>query len=187
MSRYDQLLTAIDLIKPKSIVEIGTWCGRSAALMIKQAQKHRQNIQYIGYDLFEEANEYTDSDELNLKKHYTVESIEEHLHKACPGAEINLIKGNTRQTLNNVSADFCYIDGGHSIETIQHDYTMCQHSGLIILDDYYSADATGVCPDLSLYGCNQLVGSLDHVFLLPIKDKVKTGGMTQMAMIGGKK
>src|SRR5258708_2369562 len=137
MSRYFQLTLAIDLFKPKSIVEIGTWSGRSARLMIQQAQKYRNNVQYIAYDLFEDATLITDEEELNLKKHFTVNDVDDSLQKACPGAFINLIKGNTRQTLNDVEADFCFIDGGHSLETILNDYEKCKKSKVIVFDDYY--------------------------------------------------
>lgn len=185
MSRYEQLLIAIDLIKPQSIVEIGTWKGRSAVMMIKQAQKYRKNIEYIGYDLFEEANDHTDSEELNVKKHYTVEAVEAHIRAECPDVRLNLIKGNTRKTLNNISADLCYLDGGHSLGTIEHDYSMCRNSGVIILDDYYTLDEEGKCPDISKYGCNALVHRLNNVVVLPLKDRVTTGGFTQMAMVLG--
>lgn len=185
MSRYDQLLHAIDLIKPQSIVEIGTWKGRSAVMMIKQAQKYRKNIQYIGYDLFEEATAETDAEELNIKQHNTVEAVEAYIMSECPDVQMNLIKGNTRKTLNNISADLCFIDGGHSLETIEHDYSKVKQSGLILLDDFYTPDDEGKCPDLGKYGCNMLVSELDGVVVLPMKNKVKTGGWTQMAMVLG--
>ncbi len=185
MSRYDQLIHAIDLIKPQSIVEIGTWCGKSAVMMIKRAQRYRTEIQYIGYDLFEEANDQTDSEELNLKKHHTVDAVEAHIRSECPGVRLNLIKGNTRKTLNNISADLCFLDGGHSLETIEHDYSMVKTSGMILLDDFYTADDDGKCPDLTKYGCNLLVSRINGAVVLPMKNKVKTGGWTQMAMVLG--
>ncbi len=185
MSRYDQLLHVIDLVKPQSIVEIGTWCGRSAVNMIRQAQKHRKNIRYVGYDLFEEASDITDAEELNIKKHHSLEDVEAHIIKECPDAFVNLIKGNTRDTLKPIAADLCFIDGGHSLETIRNDYDKCKHSAVIILDDYYVADKDGNIPDLDLYGCNRLVDTLDSVVILPLGNKVKTGGITQMAMVLG--
>lgn len=187
MSRYEQLAAIVDLIKPRSIVEIGTNQGRSAVLMIKQAQKYRKNVQYVGYDLFEEANHETDTAELNIKKHPFVDQVREHITEQCPGVEINLIKGNTRKTLNPLMADIVFVDGGHSIETIQHDFERVKHSNIIILDDYYTPDDDGNCPDIKKYGCNRLVESLGSVILLPMKNKVKTGGWTQMAMLIGEK
>lgn len=187
MGRYDQLITIVDLIKPRSIVEIGTNEGRSAVLMIKKAQKYRNNVQYVGYDLFEEADSTTDAAELNVKKHPLMSSVKSHIETQCPGVDINLIKGNTRKTLNHLMADVVFIDGGHSVETIAADFEKVKHSTIIILDDFYTADGDGKCPDISLYGCNNLVDSLPSVVLLPMKNKVKDGGWTQMAMVIGEK
>ncbi len=185
MTRYDQLLTAIDLFKPTTIVEIGTWNGYNAVRMIKQAQKHRKNVKYIGFDLFEEASDETDSEELNLKKHFTVEDVWAYIEKECPGTKFNLIKGNTNDTLTSLSADFVFIDGGHSIETIEHDYNAVKGSSCVIFDDYYVPDSAGACPDINIYGCNLLVGSIVGARVLPIGSEVKTGGINQMVMVLG--
>lgn len=185
MDRYSQLLHAIDLYKPKSIVEIGTWNGQNAIRMIKQAQKYRKNIIYIGYDLFEEASNDTDTSELNVKAHFNVHDVEAAIKKECPDVELQLVKGNTRDTLTHISADLVYIDGGHSIDTIASDYERCKHSKVIILDDYYIADLDGKCPDTDIYGCNHLVSNMRNAIILPLGGKVKEGGVTMMAMVLG--
>lgn len=185
MNRYDQLLKAIDLFMPQIIVEIGTWSGYNAVRMIKQAQKHRSGVWYIGYDLFEDATDDTDAEELNLKQHYTVEQVTDYISKACPDVEFNLIKGNTRQTLKNVEADFVYIDGGHSLETVEHDYNAVKNSKVVIFDDYYIADKDGVCQDTSIVGCNKLVKGIKGSYILPMGGEVKTGGLTMMALVVG--
>ena len=185
LGRYIQLLNAIELFKPQSIVEVGTWSGDNAIRMIKQAQRHHKKIDYVGYDLFEEATSTTDAEELNVKKHYSVAEVEGKIKAACPDANVHLIKGNTRETLKSVAADFCYIDGGHSVETIAHDHAACSGSAVIIHDDYYVADTTGGMPDVSLYGCNNLVETLSNGWVLPIADKVKGGGYTQFVLLKG--
>src|SRR3990167_6449628 len=98
-NRYGKLLSAIDLFKPQSIVEIGTWNGQNAIRMIRQAQKYHKKVAYVGYDLFEEASDTTDAEELNVKAHFSENDVECDIKKACPDAEIQLIKGNTRDTL----------------------------------------------------------------------------------------
>lgn len=185
MNRYSQLVHIIDLIKPKTIVEIGTQAGHSAVKMIQQAMKYRKSIQYVGYDLFEDATPETDEAELNIKPHHTVEQVEGFIKQHCPGAEVLLIKGNTRQTLKPISADLCFIDGGHSVETIANDYDKCKGSSVVVLDDYYTADNNGQVPDLNLYGCNQLVSDMQNALILPIRDGVRTGGAVQMVMVLG--
>lgn len=181
LKRYEQLLIAIDLYKPRSIVEIGTWNGINAIRMIQRAQKNLPNIkiQYIGYDLFEEASSTTDAEELNVKKHFKVDEVEARIKAECPDAAINLIKGNTRQTLNNLAADFCFIDGGHSVETIANDHAKCSGSSVIIHDDYYIKDKDGKIPDVELYGCNTLIKKIGG-WVLPMADRVEGGGYVQM-------
>lgn len=187
LGRYIQLLNAIELFKPQSIVEIGTWSGENAIRMIKQAQRHHKKIYYVGYDLFEEATDQTDADELNVKKHYSVAEVEGKIKSACPDANIHLIKGNTRETLKSVAADFVFLDGGHSLQTIGSDHERVSGSYVIVHDDYYTHDEDGNIPDISLYGCNSLVDSLGNGWVLPIKDRVRLGGYTQMVlMVGGK-
>lgn len=185
MNRYDQLLHAIDLFKPESIVEIGTWNGDNAIRMIKQAQKYRKKVIYIGYDLFEDATSSTDEAELNVKQHNSVNDVQAKILNNCPNAEIQLIKGNTRDTLTHVAADLCFIDGGHSVETIANDYERCKHSKVVILDDFYIKDSDGKCPDIELYGCNQLVRGINGAMVLPLGGRVAPGGLVMMAMVIG--
>lgn len=179
MSRYDTLLKLIDLFKPKTIVETGTWRGSNAARMISAAQRHNSEISYIGYDLFEEANPETDQSEFNVKPHYRMSDVEQALKRT--GAEIVLIKGNTRQTLISAQADFAFIDGGHSLETINHDYEALKTSKVIVFDDYYTSDENGRIPDIEQLGCNKIVGSIPH-FVMPSKDPVEGGGIVNLAI-----
>src|SRR3989338_1743993 len=54
--RYRHLFLAINENKTRRIMEIGTWNGRRALQMIKTAQKFHsaQEIEYYGFDLFEQ-------------------------------------------------------------------------------------------------------------------------------------
>jgi predicted O-methyltransferase YrrM len=181
--RYDQILKVIDLVKPKTIVEIGTWSGDNAIRMIRQASQHQSKITYIGYDLFEEATAETDAVEFNVKHHNNVNDIRKKILHYCPNAEVNLIKGNTRETLlsHPPVADFAYIDGGHSIDTIAMDYRACRNIPVIIFDDYYIQDEKGF-PDTNLVGCNQLIDSMNGCFILPESDPIKGGGLTKLVL-----
>lgn len=183
MARHQQLLQLIDLFQPKTIVEVGAWNGWNAVQMIRQAQKHHEDICYIGYDLFETATPETDAEEFNVKKAHDVDWVERKIKSKCPNARVNLIKGNTRDTLKSVTADFVFIDGGHSVETILHDYNAVKNSSVIVLDDYYSAGDSAVYPDITKVGCNTLVESLSHFKILPIRDKLKDGGDNRMVLI----
>jgi predicted O-methyltransferase YrrM len=182
LSRYDTILELINVFKPQSIVETGTWSGRNAHRMITEAQKHHKDISYTGYDLFEDATSETDAQEFNVKPHNKMADVESALRGT--EAKIHLVKGNTRQTLQSYTADLAFIDGGHSLETIEHDYQALKGCNLIILDDFYSADSQGRMPDISKVGCNLLVERLPHAIIRGT-DQVEGGGIVNLAVVFG--
>lgn len=187
VSRYNQLLQLIDLFQPKSIVETGVWNGQNAIRMINQASKFG-DVSYTGYDLFEDGTPELDAKEFNVKHHNNKTAVlATILHNVQPQTNVHLIKGDTKKTLNRQPCfDFAFIDGGHSIETIAHDFSELRGSDIIVLDDYYTPDEHGNGPDISKYGCNELLASncLNYV-LLPIKDPVMGGGFTQFVLVVG--
>ncbi len=189
--RYNQLIPIIEKNKPKTIVEVGTWNGERAIMMATEALKHQEKVRYFGYDLFEDATDETDARELNVKKHFTADYVEAKLiafEKQNPGFCYTLIKGDTRETLEslpkwyewadvNFETALVFIDGGHSIETIQNDYDALKHAKVVVIDDFYSDG-----PDVSKFGCNILVDKVkDHV-VLPQADPVKGGGKVRMVI-----
>jgi len=179
MTRYDTLLELIDKYKPRSIVEIGVWNGANAIRMINRAKQYHSDITYTGYDLFEEASAETDQKEFNVKGHNSVKAVGAFIRSET-GITPVLIKGDTNETLKlDVIADFVFLDGGHSVETIAHDYEAVKNSKVIVLDDYYT---DGV--DTSKYGCNQLLDSFNRNHqILPHKDPVKGGGFCQLVVL----
>lgn len=186
MKRYNQLLQLIDLIRPQSIIETGVWNGHNGVRMLRRASLYNK-CSYRGYDLFEDATPELDAKELNVKHHNTVEDIQKLFKLELPDGSVTLYKGDTNSTLQpQTIADFVFIDGGHSLDTIQNDYEKLSRSKVIVLDDFYSPDDAGRCPDISKYGCNRLVAGLKKGFvLLPQRDPVKGGGFTQFALVTG--
>ncbi|MGD1805082.1 class I SAM-dependent methyltransferase [Dapis sp. BLCC M126] len=188
LDRYTQVINSINLFKPTSIIEVGTWKGVRALEMVKTALKHRKKVHYIGFDLFEDATKETDAVELNVKRHNTVTEVSARLKEfqnTNPGFTFELVKGNTRETLKQLRvADFAFIDGGHSIETIRNDYEGLKNCPVILFDDYYVADSQGKCPELEKFGCNNLVDNLPHK-VLPIMGPIAGGGLTAMAVVMG--
>lgn len=182
--RYQKLLDLINIFEPQTIVETGTWNGHNAIRMIQAASRLHDTVQYIGYDLFEYANDHTDAAEFNVKPHFSMAAVESEIKSACPGAEVALIRGNTNDTLAGVTADFAFIDGGHSIETIAHDFEALKSSSVIVFDDFYKPDETGAMPDVSKLGCNRIVESLPHT-VIETSDRVKGGGFVNLAVVFG--
>lgn len=190
-NRYNQLIDIIRDIRPREIVEVGTWNGIRAMLMAEEALKHQEQVHYTGFDLFEHATEETDKREFNVKPHVSAKKVAEQLEafsEQHKGFSYELIVGDTNETLRdfNGNPDLAFVDGGHSIATIRNDVDSLRCAKLVVVDDFYTPDEGGKCPDLTKYGCNSVVEGLNYT-LLPVKDRVKDGGYVQMAIFGNVK
>ena len=184
--RYNQILELVDEAKPQTIVEIGVWNGARAVLMAETALKHNQKVHYKGYDLFEQATAETDRDEFNAKRHNTREQVVRRLTEfqmEHPRFTFELVKGNTRETLHPQTADFVYIDGGHSVETIRSDYEALKESPMVVFDDYYRPADTGPGPDLDTLGANRIVDAIEGHEVLPSTDPLVGGGTVCIAVV----
>ena len=79
--RYQQVSRIIELVKPKTIVEVGTWNGDHALIMAKTALRHQTAVHYWGFDLFEGASESIDIQEFNFRSHTKLEEVKENFEK----------------------------------------------------------------------------------------------------------
>ena len=153
-SRYDNLNAAIAATvedskknKPYRIIEIGVHKAARAVMMVKLAKKlGRTNIEYYGFDLFEDMTPSVNKDEFG--KPELALSREEARKKIIEAgaAKVQLVKGDTRVTLAQAVKDMpiasvVFIDGGHTIETIASDLenilNCCGEKTRILLDDCY--------------------------------------------------
>lgn len=178
--RYLQVLALVDRLKPATIAEIGTWNGGRAMEMATIALKHRPQVKYIGFDLFEEATPETDQRELNVKRHNSLQEVTERLNDFSaknPGFSFELHRGDTNNVLFDLNVDFVFLDGGHSVETIENDFRKVRGSKAIVLDDYYTGPI-----DTDRFGCNRLVSRLPNCQILPTRDPVSGGGFTQVVL-----
>lgn len=177
--RYSNLLLQIILNKPKTILEVGVYNGNRALEMIQAAKIFNKNIKYFGFDLFEDF-----SDDILINEHSKKPTGEKQIfEKLSKHSEVKLIKGNTIQTLpnfiteNRLDIDFIFIDGGHSIKTIEEDCKNClkiiNNKSYIIFDDYYLNDHEIV----QKYGSNKTFEQFDNSKyfkkLLPFTDVFK--------------
>ena len=76
-----------------------------------------------------------------------------------------------------------FIDGGHSVETVENDFDRLRGCKNILMDDYYTPCNRGLCPDVTKFGCNQLVEKVPH-WVLPVRDPVAGGGLVQIVALG---
>lgn len=178
--RYDQILQIIRAVNPGTIIEVGTWNGDRAIKMASAALESRSSVTYSGYDLFELATEENDKDELNGKTRVKLAQVEKKLaaFKASnPGFFFRLNRGNSLTTLVGQKADFCFIDGGHAMETITQDFEKLKQSDVIVFDDYY---LDGV--NIEAFGCNKVVEALPHL-VLPVIDRFSSGLAIALAVV----
>ena len=172
--RYLHLTQMIQELKPRVILEVGTYAGERAIQMVRASGNQAR---YIGFDLFSQATAETDEEEGNAKKdRFTREQVEARLMEA--GLDCELIQGNTRTTLPDYVkgkepfVDFAFIDGGHSLTTIRSDWAavrkILKPDGVAVFDDYYTVDPK------KRGGCGPVVAKLDHR-VLPIPDIMKDG------------
>jgi len=74
-----------------------------------------------------------------------------------------------------------WLDGGHSIETIQSDWDNIKRclveDAVVFFDDYYTGPI-----DTERYGCNKIVQGLKHK-VLPDRDPVAGGGWVQIVQV----
>ncbi len=174
--RYKYLFSAIRENRAKKIMEIGTWTGMHALGMIEEAKKYfkPEEIEYYGFDLFELLDDSTSLKEFSIPPP-SLGEVKEKLEKT--GVKVHLYKGYTQNTLPMAidklpKMDLIYIDGGHSLETIENDWNYAQKvidkSTIVIFDDYWNRDDAG---------CKKIIENMDknkfNIEILPIQDKFK--------------
>lgn len=186
--RYEQLLPLIDKVKPVRIVEVGVHTALRGLAMCRQALVHRHEVEYVGYDVFEEASDEFQAQALNGKGTPSQAKATERLSRV-PGLSHSFVVGDTRETLGGkkVKADFAFIDGDHRVEAIRSDYAALASCRCVVFDDYYVAGRDGKIPDLNVYGANEVVNELARsgraVSVLPVGDVCKHGGMSHLAVV----
>lgn len=167
--RYRTLLGIVYRRRPRVIVEIGTHRGQNAIQMIQTASVfHRlSEIQYIGFDLFEELTREELEREFSLEPP-PYEQVRKTLESL--GASVRLFQGYSQDTLPRFvedperpkEVDFVFVDGGHSIETIASDWASVRRlmsaETVVVFDDYYLNDES----ELPGVGCQSLIDGLDR-------------------------
>ena len=168
--------------------------GRRTIQMIEAAKIFNKNIEYYGFDLFEGLTKKIYNTEAS-KFPWTIDKIKELLNNR---AKIFLYKGFTNETLKEfslkkVNMDFIFVDGGHSVKTIENDlyYSLkiADKNAYIIFDDFYK---TGTI-DTTKFGSNKIYEKLklskNQPTFLPFSDAYTNGNekkVIKMFMIQNK-
>tara|TARA_R110000823_G_scaffold267453_1_gene387420 strand:+ start:7909 stop:8502 length:594 start_codon:yes stop_codon:yes gene_type:complete len=164
--RYKTLIEEVAKRKPLTIVEIGTHAGNSAIAMVDEAREHnRKGVFYYGFDIFEMADKNHKEfmkKEFNGKKPVILGEVTKRLKSN--GIKHKLLVGKSESTLKKFSPDrfidFVFIDGGHSIETIENDWNQIKYlmdkNTVVIFDDYYE--------NRDDFGCKKLIDKLKKTY-----------------------
>lgn len=158
------MFSTIKEYKPQSLVEIGVYDGKHAVQMIETAQIYHKEVNYYGFDLFEQITPEIIQKEFSKHKIFSESTVKKELNKTK--ANIILYKGFTRETLPffvslKKKVDFIFLDGGHSLETIYTDWLEIENilqinpQCIVLLDDYYPTSNLEI-------GCKKLIHSLNR-------------------------
>ena len=168
--RYSNLLKIILETKSRTILEIGVYKGLRSLEMIKAAKSFNNDVVFYGFDMFEKFFEKKKILQTELSKKPKSLIVIDNLLKEH--ADVKLIKGNTLNTLPKFSKkkkfDFIFIDGGHSIKTIENDWSqtkkLMHKNTTVIFDDYYIGDLKLI----KKFGCNKIIENLKKDYLIEL-------------------
>lgn len=207
LERYTQLTLALANIRCESLVEIGTWNGVRARELSTAALQGSPTVTYHGFDLFDALTDEELEKEFS-KRPLSQAEVDARLRSFQRRVSIisslrpwgrrsfqfTLHQGYTRETLPAFRAanpdfrtKFIFIDGGHSIATIENDWKNCSElvdvDGAVFLDDFY-----GNVELATRFGCNTLIESLRgdprwEVEILPATDTIEGLGTIQIARV----
>ena len=171
--RMPYFKVGIEYIKPKSICEIGCYKGKTSLALCRYALEFTDTLHFAGYDLFELATRENDITEKNGKGHGNFQKTEKAMIKIERDCDpdnkkfykyknkkftYELHKGYTQDTLEARTYDFVFIDGGHSYETVKHDYEKVKGSKLIFFDDYNLKPVRKFCDEIGAIPLEQDLG-----------------------------
>lgn len=199
LDRYEGLFACLeDMMAERrqdvTFLEVGTYNGKRAGDLCRYWREQTEGrFTYIGFDLFEDLTPEMSKAELSKSTLPPSKAeVEGTLRKAGANV-ITLIKGNTRETIpvfvetmnGSVIPDLIFVDGGHSLETIDSDWAALSQivgpNTYVVFDDYYE--------NKDDYGCKQLITRLkadaDYAveLLTPVDKPVSTGLHIRMALV----
>jgi len=140
-------------IKPKVIVEVGTWKGASAVHMAKTCKKYYNDFEIICIDTFLASVEHWTKIDPNLPKAmlkngrpiiyetFLTNVVQENLTKHITPFPIDSINGGLVLKALNVKADLIYIDAGHEYQSVYMDLMLYKDilrpGGHLLGDDWF--------------------------------------------------
>lgn len=151
---------AIEIVKPKSILEIGLCCGAGASMWLALSNA-------IVYSI-----EKSDRDETRLAAEVLTERYKIEINGA-PAYRFNYVLSDSKdafQFLQYSPFDLAWIDGGHEEEDVTKDIQLCKDLKIpyLLLDDIYSRFGPGVLPAIEKFPELELVKDMNNLRLYKI-------------------
>lgn len=137
---FEVMKGIIGKTKCSFIGEIGTHKAYTARQLIGYCAQRVKTVTYYGYDIFDQHNPDQEfhRQERNGKAPASFQYAQSMLTQwqiNNKNLEYKLFRGLTTDTLQPTRFDFVYIDGGHSYDTVKHDYEKVKDSKIIVFDD----------------------------------------------------
>lgn len=163
LTRYWPLVRAVRRRRPRCILEIGLYRGERSQLLIDQARRRVDALEYWGFDLFAQGMTAELMEAEASLPPLALGEMQDLLSR--PGVDLHLVPGPSTSTVadaQGVRADLVFVDGGHSYDTVAADWANVQRllapGGVVFFDDYTNPD-----PVLHEgYGVTRLVDEIDR-------------------------
>ena len=184
----------IDLVKPKKILEIGSFEGRSTTFTIEEATKYSDELEIHCVDTWQGGVEHAGIDFGAVEARFW-QNIKLAKHKV-PGKKVNLTahKGTSVEMLAKLvteghlgTFDWVLIDGSHAAVDVFYDavlaFRLAKVHSALIFDDYNVPDAPNLDTNLGFpkvaidafakihYGKIALIPMMDGVTGKPFTEK----------------
>lgn len=147
--------TLVGMVKPRQIIEVGSWKGASAINMAQHARQHVKDVSVLCIDTWLCSNEvlWTDPE---LRKLYKLQNGYPNVYQQFMANIMHVGLTNTIYPLPmtsisaaemlekfEISADLIYIDAGHGeyevYGDIAHYWKVLRPGGIMFGDDYYQS------------------------------------------------
>jgi len=146
--------------------------------MIKTSKAPEEEITYFGFDMFEPLSPEQSSCEYSgvYSNPPSLEEVKTKIESETK-AKILLFKGDSKDTIpKNLESlpimDLIYIDGGHSLPTIESDWNNLKQlmgpETVTFFDDYF--------PDISDMGCKSLSDTIGQEYQVKVHDGIDSYG-----------
>jgi len=144
----------LELAKPKKILEIGSFEGRSTVFMIENATKYNDNIEIHCVDTWQGSPEHGDTDFTQVEARFD-SNVKEAQQEVTQNVTVIKHKGTSLEQLSKLvveghlsTFDWILVDGSHLAADVLYDaifaFKLARVGGVVIFDDYNVMEA----PDL---------------------------------------